>query len=184
MPAPHRLKTLTLVAGAGFLLAGCGGARAFGSGLASPLEDLNLKRDRIPAVLMDARSDPYREQNLQSCRAIAWEVRALDEALGPDEDEPPAPVDAGREAGYAAGSLVSGLAVDAAVGFWPVRDWVRQLSGAERRSREVQSAVQSGRVRRAFMKGMGMRMNCPPPAAPSWFRPRQAGSSYRYETRR
>lgn len=172
------------VLGACLLTSGCGGARAFGSGLASPLEDLNLKRERIPAVLVDARADPYREHNLQNCRAIAWEVRALDAALGPDEDEPPAPVDAGREAAYAVGSLTAGLAVDAAVGFWPVRDWVRQLSGAERRSREVQSAIQSGRVRRAFMKGMGMRMNCSPPAAPSWFRPRPAGASYRYETRR
>jgi len=177
-------RALALVTLSSVLLSGCGGARAFGSGVISPIEDLNLSRERIPTVLSDARRDPYRQQNLQSCRAIAWEVRALNDALGPDEDEPPAPTDAGREAAYAAGSLASGLAIDTAVGFWPVRDWVRQLSGAERRSREVQSAIQSGRVRRAFMKGMGMRMNCPPPAAPSWFRPRQAGSTYRYETRR
>lgn len=164
------------------VMSGCAGANAFGSGALSPLEDLNLRKKEIPAVLSDAVQDPYGQRNLQSCRAIAWEVGALNDALGPDLDEPPAPPNIRDGAAYAAGSLAAGFAIDAAAGFLPVRDWARQLSGAERRGRAVQAAIQGGRVRRAFMKGMGMRMNCPPPAAPSWFRPdRESRARYRYD---
>ena len=69
-----------------------------------------------------------------------------------------------------------GLLIDAATDFIPVRDWVRQLSGAEQHSRAVQGAIQNGRVRRAFLKGSGMRMNCAPPAAPAGFVPRRGRS--------
>jgi hypothetical protein len=154
-------------------LAGCSGARAFGSGALTPLDDLNLRREAIPPVLIDASADPYGDRNMDRCEGIAWEVYALNDALGPDMDEPAAP-DAGwgdRVAG-AAGEMTVGLLIDVATDFVPVRDWVRQLSGAEQHSRAVQGAIQNGRVRRAFLKGSGMRMNCAPPAAPSWFVPR------------
>ena len=31
--------------------------------------------------------------------------------------------------------------------------------------------VEAGRLRRAYLKGLGMRANCAPPASPAWFRP-------------
>lgn len=171
-----RGRNLLVAAAACIALSGCSGARAFGSGALTPLDDLNLRRDEIPAVLVDASADPYGARNMSRCNGIAWEVAALNEALGTDMDEPPLP-DAGwgdRVAG-AAGEMTVGLLIDAATDFIPVRDWVRQLSGAEQHSRAVQGAIQNGRVRRAFLKGSGMRMNCAPPAAPSWFEPRQDG---------
>jgi hypothetical protein len=61
---------------------------------------------------------------------------------------------------------------DATTDFIPGRGWIRRLSGAEQHSRHVQSAIQAGRMRRAFLKGTGMQRNCAPPAAPGWFRPR------------
>ena len=60
---------------------------------------------------------------------------------------------------------------DTTTDFIPGRNWIRRLSGAEQHSKHVQSAIQSGRMRRAFLKGMGMQRNCAPPAAASWFRP-------------
>jgi len=60
---------------------------------------------------------------------------------------------------------------DTATDFIPLRSWVRRLSGAEQRSREVLAAIQAGRLRRAYLKGVGMQRNCAPPAAPSWFQP-------------
>src|SRR5690606_29702187 len=116
---------------------------------------------------------PYRTAGFERCMAIALEVRRLNEALGPDQDEPPPPDEGLSE------QAVQALA-DAAVesvrsetaDFIPLRSWVRQLSGAERHSRQVQAAIQAGRARRAFLKGYGMRQNCAPPAAPRWFTPR------------
>ena len=147
----------------------------FGDAASAPLEDLNLRRDAIPTVLLQAQAAPYDMRNMSRCPAIAAEVRRLDDALGPDMDEPP-PQD---------GSLVSEQAADAAAratldairdtttDFIPLRSWVRRLTGAERHSRMFRDAVQAGRQRRAFLKGMGMQRNCAPPAAPSWFTPRR-----------
>jgi hypothetical protein len=53
----------------------------------------------------------------------------------------------------------------------PFRGWIRSLTGAARHDRAVQAAIRAGGVRRGYLKGMGMRMNCAPPAAPSWFVP-------------
>lgn len=161
------------------LLAGCSGARAFGSGALTPLDDLNLRREVIPPVLLAAASDPYGSRNMERCQSIAREVYDLDDALGPDMDEPAEPDAAwGDRVAGAAGELSVGLLIDTAVDFLPVRDWVRQLSGAERHDQAVKGAIQNGRVRRAFLKGSGMRMNCLPPAAPSWFEPREAEPHY------
>lgn len=179
-----RWASLLLIAAAATGLAGCGNGAAgrFGRGLGDaalqPLEDLNLRRDVIPPVLIEALANPYSQQGLDSCMRIALQVRHLNEALGPDQDEPPPP----REGlSQQAVEALADAAVEAVRGettdFIPLRGWVRQLSGAERHSRRVQAAIQAGRARRAFLKGVGMRQNCAPPAAPSWFRPRPENRS-------
>lgn len=175
MKAPVRkCITAMLVAGvAGLLVSGCGAMRAVGDAAAAPLEDLNLRRVEIPMVLLEAQANPYDLRNMGRCNAIAAEVRRLDEALGPDRDEPPAPdgrtlTERGTDA---AGDAALGAIRDTATDFIPARSWVRRLTGAEQHSRQVQDAVQAGRQRRAFLKGVGMQRNCAPPASPSWFRP-------------
>ena len=47
-----------------------------------------------------------------------------------------------------------------------MRGWVRKLSGAERHDRLVQTAITSGHVRRAYLKGLGESRGCNPPATP------------------
>ena len=147
--------------------------RGFGAAATAPLEDLNLRQQMIPTVLLQAEANPYDLRNLNQCRPIAAEVRRLDDALGPDLDEPPSPD--GRFMSERAADAASRAALDAVrnttTDFIPGRNWVRQLSGAEAHSRHVQSAIQAGRMRRAFLKGVGMQRNCAPPAAPGWFRP-------------
>lgn len=150
--------------------------RGFGTAASAPLDDLNLRREHIPTVLLQAQSDPYDLRNMNRCRPIAAEVRRLDDALGPDLDEPPSPD--GRLNSERAADAASSAALDAVrdttTDFIPGRSWIRRLSGAEAHSREVQAAIQAGRVRRAFLKGIGMQRNCAPPASPSWFRPSRA----------
>lgn len=141
--------------------------------VAAPLEDLNLKQTAIPAVLTRAVDSPYDLEGLERCEGIAGEIGRLDAALGPDLDEAPPPDTRSR------GKKVADAAYGAGVGevrgatqhVLPFRGWVRKLTGASRHDKAVQAAIKAGGVRRGYLKGVGMRMNCAPPAAPSWFVP-------------
>lgn len=147
----------------------------FGEAVTAPLDDFNLRRQLIPTVLLQAEANPYDLRNLNQCTTIGAEVARLDGALGPDTDEPPR--QDGSYASERAADAAARATLDAIRGtttdFIPGRNWIRRLSGAEQHSRHVQSAIQSGRMRRAFLKGIGMQRNCAPPAAPSWFRPKR-----------
>lgn len=178
------MKPVLLPAVLVLALSGCnagrsavGGAEQVGAGFAAaasaPLEDFNLRRQTIPTVLLQAEANPYDLRNLNQCTTIGAEVARLDEALGPDTDEPPRQDGSflSERAADAAAKAALNAIRDTTTDFIPGRSWIRRLSGAEQHSRHVQSAIQSGRMRRAFLKGMGMQRNCAPPAAPSWFRP-------------
>ena len=158
-------------------LAGCAAAGqvrdGFGDAVTAPLVDLNVRRDQIPTVLLQAQANPYDRRNLGQCTTIGAEVTRLDEALGPDRDEPPAPDSPtlNERAQDALAEAALDAIRDAVTDFIPYRSWVRQLTGAQARSKTVQDAVEAGRLRRAFLKGLGIRANCAPPASPAWFRP-------------
>jgi hypothetical protein len=49
----------------------------------------------------------------------------------------------------------------------PFRGFMRTLSGAERADRIVRESIIAGGVRRAFLKGLGLHLKCPQPAAPT-----------------
>ena len=159
------------------LVGGCSAARqvgdGFGDAVTAPLVDLNVRRDQIPTVLLQAQANPYDRRNLNQCTTIGAEVARLDEALGPDRDEPARPDNPtlSERAQEALAEAALDAIRDAATDFIPYRSWVRQLTGAQARSKTVQDAVEAGRLRRAFLKGLGMRANCAPPASPAWFRP-------------
>lgn len=163
------------------LLGGCSAAGQVSEGFAEaatqPLSDLNIRRDQIPLVLLQARSNPYDRRNLNRCSTIAAEVMRLDEALGPDRDEPSRPDGSTLnerlqdEIAEAALRAIQNASTD----FIPYRSWIRALTGAQARSKEVQDAIEAGRLRRAFLKGLGMKENCAPPASPAWFTPSRQG---------
>jgi hypothetical protein len=153
--------------------------RGFGDAITQPLDDFNVRRVEIPAVLARAAANPYDLKGLDHCETIAAEVGRLDEALGRDLDEAPPPDKRGKVQKVA--SAAHELAVDEAGSqvnhFIPLRDWIRKLSGAERHAKRVQSAIRAGMARRAYLKGLGMERNCAPPAAPSWFKPHPAAAA-------
>ena len=157
--------------------AAMGGAGQFGRGLGNaataPLEDFNLRREYIPTVLLQARNNPYDMRNLGRCSTIAREVERLDDALGPDTDEPPQGQGTTRseQMAEAGADLALDMVRDGVRDFIPGRSWIRRLTGAEQHSREVQASIRAGLMRRSFLKGMGMQQNCAPPAAPRWIRP-------------
>ncbi|WP_205833102.1 hypothetical protein [Azohydromonas caseinilytica] len=143
--------------------------QGLGAAVTSPLSDFNLIRARIPPILLAAREAPYRLPPERGCAALAAEIDAHDQALGPDLDAPdsadrPSLLERGADmAGSAALNAVQG-AVSGAI---PFRGWVRKLTGAERRDRRVAAAVNAGSLRRAFLKGLARAQGCAPaPAAP------------------
>ena len=136
--------------------------------VSAPLRDVNLLRTKIPPVLLQAMKDPYARPPQVTCQVLISLVGPLDGALGEDLDRrPPAEdedlLDRGRKA---AGTAALGAVASAAQDMIPFRGWVRKLSGAEAHDRLVQSALASGVVRRAYLKGLGEARGCNPPATP------------------
>ena len=129
----------------------------------TPLRDLNVMPDKIPQVLRDAHEDAYRPPRQLSCRGIANEIQDLEDVLGDDFDAPPPPPPTKEEKRTGTANMVLKGAAGSIV---PFRGWVRQLTGAERHAQAVQSAVAAGRVRRAYLKGLGQSIRCRWPAAP------------------
>ncbi len=132
------------------------------STVATPLNDLNLVNAPIPEALAAAQRGPYALPAERDCQALASEIKALDDVLGPDLDAPPSEANRGLlERGTEA---TSGAAIGAlqrtAEGVIPFRGWVRKLTGAERYSKRVAAAITAGGVRRAFLKGVRAAGNC------------------------
>ncbi|MEK8050873.1 hypothetical protein AACH10_11555 [Ideonella sp. DXS22W] len=175
----RRAARVALLVGGSLALLGCASreAQRAEAVATSPLVDLNLMQTIIPEVLQAAQKSPYGppdaplpgSADARGCLPLQAEIDALDEALGPDLDAPPNPDNPGLiERGTT-------LATDAAFGALqrtvegvvPFRGWVRKLSGAERRSRQVAAAIAAGGVRRGFLKGLRQARGCPVPAPPS-----------------
>ena len=157
-----KLRLVSLLA---LALSACGPSKKsdFVDAATMPLRDLNVIRAHIPDVLRDAQRQPYQLPAEVSCEALLAEVRALDEALGPDLDAPASsshPRLIERAATMADDAAV-GAVERAAEGVVPYRNWVRQLSGAERYSRKVAAAIAAGAVRRGFLRGVSAARDCP-----------------------
>lgn len=140
-----------------------------GSAASTPLNDLNIVRADIPAVLEEALKQPYLVPADRSCAALSLAVRKLDEALGADLDVPASAnahtlIERGADA---AGDSAMGALQRTAEGIIPFRSWVRKLTGAERYSKHVAAAIAAGSIRRAFLKGIGSAQAC------AWDKPAQ-----------
>ena len=134
-----------------------------GQAAITPLSDLNVVQEEIPASLQLAAQGPYAAPKEAGCAAIAAEIRALDEALGADLDDPkggdkPSLLTRGTDLAENAGVSAVRRTVE---GFVPFRSWVRKLSGAERHSKRVSSAITAGTMRRAYLKGLRQGQGCP-----------------------
>lgn len=140
-----------------------------GEAVSAPLADLNLLRTKIPPALIEARKAPYQQPTALTCETLANEIRMLDEALGPDLDafRPNGDHTLFERSTEEVGDAAIGALKSAAVGWIPYRGWVRKLTGAERHSKEVASAVSAGIVRRAYLKGLGHAQGCKFSVAPA-----------------
>jgi hypothetical protein len=125
----------------------------------TPLRDLNLSRDEIPALLQQAAVAPYDSAGLGNCAAIGAAIADLDAVLGSDLDvevDESDRISVGRIARSAVGSLL------------PFRSIVRELTGAADHQREFEQAILAGAVRRGYLKGLGEQRGCDYPARPAF----------------
>jgi hypothetical protein len=133
-----------------------------GAAMIQPFTDLNLARSKIPAPLKAAARSPYGLPAGEGCGPLQAEISALDAALGPDLDRP---ADSGRSHDDAS-RLVAGALRSLTTGWIPLRGVLRRLTGAEAHAEAGRAAILAGAVRRAYLKGLGDRQGCAPPAAP------------------
>lgn len=125
----------------------------------TPLKDLGLMEDEIPARLEALISNPYTLEKGTTCDGLRTEMDALNELLGPDIDTPKMAL-ASQDSAFSQGAdLVS----DAAIGFVrsqvniiPMRSIVRTLTGARKHEKRLARANEAGKLRRAYIKGVAM----------------------------
>lgn len=133
-----------------------------------PFRDFNLMRSKIPPVLLAAEADAYERPSPSTCAGISFQIKRLDDALGPDLDEPVSTEHPGllaRGGGQArnAGLDAMRTGVQSQIPFDGV---IRVLSGAQHHDHEVMAAIQAGAIRRGYLKGLGEARGCMPPALP------------------
>ena len=140
----------------------------FADAAMSPLEDFNLKREPIPEILKGVQS-PYDMPETMSCDEITLRLAALDTVLGPDWDTP-VPDERLRTEKLAdsAAEATLGAIASEARGLIPFRGLVRKATGAESHEKKYNLAYKIGAQRRAYLKGMGLALDCPLPARPDF----------------
>jgi hypothetical protein len=127
--------------------------RAMGDIVTTPLQDINLKKKRIPEVLELARGGPYEMTGLASCASINRKVAALSGVLGTDFDTPEdRRPNRGRQAASVGKSVVESLI--------PFRGIIREVSGAAAAQREWDAAIDAGLARRGFLRGVARSRGC------------------------
>ena len=122
---------------------------------ATPVTDLNLRKNEIPPLLVAAGQQPYTLARLGGCQQLAAAIGELDALLGEDIDMPQAGerrTTPGRMAQSVVGSFI------------PFRGLIREVSGASSRDKELQAAILAGIARRSFLKGVGETRGCRYPA--------------------
>jgi hypothetical protein len=124
----------------------------------TPVTDLNIDKEEIPEVLIEAQRAPYDLKGLKSCRKLKEKVEELDAILGPDLDLPQETRD--RIAAARIGKAV-------VKSFIPFRGIIREVSGAKEHQRRIRAAIQAGLARRGFLKGVGEVRRCKYPARPA-----------------
>ena len=116
-------------------------------------QGLGLRGAQVPELLKAVAADPYRAPAEPACETIPAELMALQQALGPDADEP-------RKRRGQVVRLVGG----AVRSFVPYRDVVRFLTRADHHDHQLMDATMAGFARRGFLRGLEATLHCAGPA--------------------
>lgn len=180
-----------MVAATALLLTACGGSNTIDlsnnrsideaiEAATGPLEDLNLRRQEIPPLLVKAATNPYASIRQSSCNEVRTELAALDSLLGPDMEPQNIALVSGStglidhlsnmsDIEIADSDAITTNLVDSAATFaqdsllslihsktniMPFRSIIRRISGASEHATRLSNAYQAGKLRRAYLKGV------------------------------
>lgn len=132
------------------------------SAVVSPFEDIGLVKAPISEKLEKIAENPYTMPKSLRCDKLRKEIAELDELVGPDDSMPVGVLDnidekSTREYVDKGADIAKNRAVDTVrshVDIIPYRSVVRAVSGADKHSRMAAYSLQSGKLRRAFLKGL------------------------------
>ncbi len=130
-----------------------------------PFADVGLKQEKIPPLLKAIKT-PYANDAPLDCQSIGAAILELDIVLGQDVDVRLAEKTLRDKGADAAGEALVDAVESTSTSVIPFRGLVREVSGASGRDRRAAAAVQAGKLRRAYLKGIGQTLGCQPPAAP------------------
>lgn len=143
-----------------------------------PLQDLNLRRQEIPPLLVQAAVNPYKTKKGIQCADVKKEVTELDALLGPDiepKDIKLASSNGGlvdhvssfsvsdvempdsEQVMDGAGNMIRDRVFSTIRGhtdILPFRSIIRSISGASSHQKKLAAAYEAGKLRRAYLKGM------------------------------
>lgn len=118
-------------------------------------QGLGLRGADTPKFLKAVAADPYRAPAEPACQTIPAELKALDEVLGADADEP-----------RKHKSQVVKWAMGSVRGMVPYRGVVRFLTQADQHDHALMDATMAGFARRGFLRGLEANLHCAGEATP------------------
>lgn len=131
-----------------------------------PFRDLGFMKKEIPPALAQI-ADPYATPEGMDCAWISYQISQLDIVL-PHEAVRSASFDdrSQSEKNAEAVSKATESAMDEAVrstanDIMPGRSIIRRLSGAEKSDSEYNKAIERGKIRRGYLRGLSFAKNCP-----------------------
>lgn len=123
----------------------------------SPLEDLGVRKRKIPDQLKALTDNPYVHPDAKvECDVIRTEYAALDGILGPEMGKPKAALSATEQYMNTGTDMVQDAvigAIKSQVSIIPMRSVVRRLTGANSHDKQVAKATEAGKLRRAYLRG-------------------------------
>lgn len=130
----------------------------------SPFVDLNLTRDEIPEKLATISGSPYTLPSPLQCKVVRTELSELDTLLGADMGAAGTPTgeeefDLVEEGADMLQSEAIGFVAGKA-SFIPFRGVVRNITGASKHAKLYGQAYETGKLRRAYLKGLSSALKC------------------------
>ena len=132
----------------------------------APFRDFNMMKEDVPRALLNIEY-PYRIDGPVYCDQLIAEINALNAVLGNSQDIQAAQLSPSELTAQAASNAAQNALESAATDWIPYRSALRRLTGAHAHEREIRRAYDRGRLRRAFLKGVGGAFQCPYPARPA-----------------
>lgn len=132
--------------------------------VSQPFRDLGFMKKEIPAALAQI-TDPYATPEGMDCPWIEYQISQLDAVLGVEQVRSSTIDD--RTLAQKSDEAVAGATNDvvrsAATSIMPSRSIVRRLSGAAKSDSEYNAAVERGKIRRGYLRGLSHAKNCARP---------------------